>query len=117
EDVRRLTTSLADEIERWIDEADEGQSRLLPEPVAGISSIPYGMSEREFEVLRYVWRGLGDKQIAEAMGVSRFTVHKHVRSILQKMKVASRTQASLRAEQEGLFRVAARDAARFRQTP
>ena len=116
EDVIRLTNSMADAIERWTAEADDGQSRLHQESEAGPSRFPYGMSARELEVLLYVWRGMGDKQIAQALDVSRFTVHKHVRSILQKMKVDTRTQASVRAEQEGLFRFAGTAAARFRET-
>jgi len=105
EDVSRLTSSMADEIERWIDEADEEGAGLQPTSASESSALPYGMTARELEVLLHVWRGLGDKQIAEALTVSRFTVHKHVRSILQKMNVETRTQASLRAEQEGLFRL------------
>ena len=103
EDVRRLAVSIAEEIERSLTrplghatECEEADRDLA-------SDIPYGMSGRELEVLRHVWRGLGDKQIALAIGISRFTVHKHVRAILQKMDVESRTQAGLRAEREKLF--------------
>jgi DNA-binding CsgD family transcriptional regulator len=115
EDVSRLTNSMADAIEHWTAEADDEQARFLRESEAGPLRFPYDMSARELEVLLYVWRGMGDKQIAQALGVTRFTVHKHVRSILQKMKVDTRTQASVRAEQEGLFRLGGTAAAQFRE--
>jgi len=116
EDVVRLTNSMADAIKQWTAEADDGQARLHQESEVP-SRFTYDMSARELEVLLYVWQGMGDKQIAQALGVTRFTVHKHVRSILQKMKVGTRTEASVRAEQEGLFRYADRAAARSRETP
>jgi DNA-binding NarL/FixJ family response regulator len=104
EEVRRLTNSLAEEIGRSIDYPAQGA--VNPQQLSQVEArnLPYGMSGREIEVLLHMWQGLGDKQIAQEVGISRFTVHKHVRSILQKMNVEGRTQAGIRAEREGLFR-------------
>ena len=62
----------------------------------------YGLTAREVSVLLYLVRGAADKQIAEALGLSAFTVNKHVASILSKMHVSSRTAAGVKAVREGI---------------
>jgi PAS domain S-box-containing protein len=64
---------------------------------------PYQLTFREFTVLHLVARGEADKEIADHLGVSTFTVNKHVANILGKMKATSRTEASVRAHREGLI--------------
>ncbi len=63
----------------------------------------YGLTFRELTVLHHVSRGLADKEIAEALGISAYTVNKHVASILSKMHVSSRTAAGVQAVREGLL--------------
>jgi DNA-binding NarL/FixJ family response regulator len=65
---------------------------------------PRPLSAREIEVLRLVSNGLPDKQIAKVLGISTFTVNKHVGAILTKMDASSRTEASVRAIMEGYVR-------------
>ena len=60
-------------------------------------SLPYGLSPRELAVLREITRGLSDAEIAESLGITSFTVNKHVGAILAKMNVRSRTGAAVRA--------------------
>src|SRR4029079_9318265 len=55
---------------------------------------PYRLSSREMEVMTHVWRGLSDKQIAHVMGISRFTVAKHVGTAVRKMNGATPTAPS-----------------------
>ena len=62
------------------------------------------LSAREIEVLNLVSIGLPDKQIAKLLGISTFTVNKHVGAILTKMEASSRTEASVRAIREGYVR-------------
>jgi DNA-binding NarL/FixJ family response regulator len=62
------------------------------------------LSAREIEVLNLVSNGLPDKQIAKLLGISTFTVNKHVGAILTKMDASSRTEASVRAIREGYVR-------------
>jgi DNA-binding NarL/FixJ family response regulator len=50
-------------------------------------------------------RGAADKEIANELGITLSTVNKHVSNILGKMNAASRTEASVRALQEGLTSV------------
>jgi PAS domain S-box-containing protein len=64
---------------------------------------PYGLTFREFTVLHHVARGAADKEIAEELGISAYTVNKHVASILSKMGVPSRTAAGVRAVRDGVI--------------
>ncbi|HET7037232.1 MAG TPA: AAA family ATPase [Thermomicrobiaceae bacterium] len=54
---------------------------------------PFGLSERELEVLRRVAQGLTDAQIAGELFISRRTVTSHLTSILNKLGVSSRAAA------------------------
>lgn len=60
------------------------------------------LTEREVEVLRMVARGKSNRQIAEELFISPGTVRTHLSSILGKLHLASRTQATLYALKEGL---------------
>lgn len=63
---------------------------------------PYGISQREREVLKLLTQGMTDKDIAEALFISRHTVMKHTSSIRTKLQVDSRTAAAAKALREGL---------------
>lgn len=62
----------------------------------------YHLTSRELTVLEFVTNGAADKEIATQLGVSVFTVNKHVSNILRKMGASSRTEASTRTLREGL---------------
>jgi DNA-binding NarL/FixJ family response regulator len=51
------------------------------------------LTERESEVLALLAKGLANKQIAVALGISEHTVKFHVSSIYQKLNVTNRTEA------------------------
>jgi LuxR family transcriptional regulator, maltose regulon positive regulatory protein len=61
------------------------------------------LSERELEVLRLLAGGLSDRQIAENLFISLSTAKTHVRHILDKLDVRSRTQAIARARESDLI--------------
>jgi DNA-binding NarL/FixJ family response regulator len=63
------------------------------------------LSEREMEVLGCMARGLSNKEIATALGISHQTVKNHVTSILHKLGVEDRTQAVLYALRYGWVRL------------
>jgi len=63
---------------------------------------PDPLTEREVDVLKLIARGLSNQEIAETLVVSVATVYTHVSKILDKLHLASRTQAALYALREGL---------------
>jgi len=52
------------------------------------------LTTREREVLALIARGASDREIASELTVSLYTVKAHVRSLLQKLQVASRQEAA-----------------------
>jgi DNA-binding NarL/FixJ family response regulator len=55
------------------------------------------LSERELEVLRKMAVGRTNKEIAQSLQIAESTVKSHVRAILEKLDVQSRTEAAFRA--------------------
>jgi DNA-binding NarL/FixJ family response regulator len=51
------------------------------------------LTRREKEILDCLSKGQVDKQIADALGISPWTVHGHVKNIFGKLRVHSRTEA------------------------
>ncbi len=66
------------------------------------SNNTYGLTERELDVLELMVEGLSNPQIADKLVITRATAKAHVHSILQKLCVTSRTQATVTAMKEGL---------------
>jgi two-component system NarL family response regulator len=59
------------------------------------------LTSRELEVLRCFTRGNTYDEIADLMGISRHTVHSHIRKIYSKLHVNSRKQALRQALSRG----------------
>ena len=60
------------------------------------------LTPREVEVLQLIAAGASNKEIAEQLVISKWTVKSHVTKILGKLGVSSRTQAAARAPELGL---------------
>ena len=58
-----------------------------------------GISEREYEVLVEIAKGLSNKEIGEKLFVSESTVKTHVSNLLVKLDAKRRTQALQRAKE------------------
>ena len=67
------------------------------------SSETEALSARESEILEWVSRGLSNREIAEQLTISRYTVECHIKRIYRKLAVSSRTRAVNEARQRGLL--------------
>ena len=80
-------------------------ARLLARvsPASPPASLPNSehVTERELAVLKLAAGGLGNKEIASALGLSLPTVKAHFVNIFNKMSVGSRTEAVLHALRKG----------------
>lgn len=77
--------------------ATELIDRVRLDQEADSTGLPEPLTDRELEVLKQIGRGLGNREIAAELVLSEKTVKTHVANILQKLQVASRTQAALYA--------------------
>lgn len=77
--------------------------RRLSHLATGDSDELLDLSVREREVLGLVAQGLADKEIAERLTISLYTVKSHLRNILSKLQVDSRRDAARLAKGRGLL--------------
>jgi DNA-binding NarL/FixJ family response regulator len=61
------------------------------------------LSPRELEILELLSKGLTNKEIGRAFGISRYTVRNHINSINQKLEVCDRTEAASVAIRQGII--------------
>ncbi len=106
-----LKDTSSDELCRAIHAAAGGQvqlsrqvaRRMLAEREEGVAL--QALTEREQEVLCQVARGRSNKEIAGDLGIAEKTVKAHVGNLLNKLGLASRTQAALAAVRSGLVKL------------
>src|SRR5215475_9813329 len=60
------------------------------------------LTPREHQVLQLVAKGLTNKEIGRALGISDNTARNHVNSIIEKLEVSDRTEAATIAIRQGL---------------
>ena len=98
----------ADELAEAVRAAHAGRSTLAPEAadalVRSVSSPPppAGLTARERQVLKLMADGLTNADIAERLVIGVATVKTHVSSIIAKLGVSTRTEASSLAIRRGL---------------
>ncbi|HXX79822.1 MAG TPA: response regulator transcription factor [Ktedonobacteraceae bacterium] len=104
-----LKDTQALELRKAIKAAAAGQVQLSPQASTYLlHSIrahekPETLTDREMEVLRLLGRGKSNKEIAQDLEVVEDTIKTHIRHILAKLDVQSRTQAVLTAVRLGLI--------------
>ncbi len=81
----RVATLMLDEVKRTGELADRNAVQ---------SQIDHDLTPREQEVLALAAQGAADREIAEKLVVSLYTVKAHMRSILNKLQVKSRHEAA-----------------------
>jgi NarL family two-component system response regulator LiaR len=88
---------------RLLSELSPGRGRSpsprVPSPQRQVADL---LTDRETEVLLLVAEGATNRQIAEQLAISEATVRSHMRKILSKLNLTSRTQAALFALRQGL---------------
>ena len=97
----------ADEILNAI-RAVHGGNQAFPRRIAErLSSdrMTAGLSHREREVLELVAKGLTNKEVANTLQISQFTVRNHLNHITEKLEVSDRTEAIFMAIQTGIITV------------
>ena len=103
-----LKDTEADEFLQAIRAAAAGQVQFSPKVAAKLvkeyKQVHTGdsLSQRESDVLRLLSLGQSNKQIAESLKLSEATVKAHIRSILSKLGVSSRVQATVHAIRSGM---------------
>ena len=80
-------------------------SQWAPSPAPATPGNP-PLTAREHEVLKWLTGGKTDRDIADILGISRRTVHKHLQRIYEKLGVETRTAAVVRAMGLASHRVA-----------
>jgi DNA-binding NarL/FixJ family response regulator len=66
------------------------------------SQLEAGLTRREVQVAQLVVDGLGNRQIADRLGVSPRTVHAHLSNAMDKTGTQTRTQLAVFALRSGL---------------
>jgi DNA-binding NarL/FixJ family response regulator len=69
---------------------------------AAVSEIFPELTDREREILQLIARGQSNAAIADQLSISLKTVRNHVSNIYNKLQVADRAQAAIRAREAGL---------------
>ena len=100
--------SAPEEIETAVREVLKGRFYLSPvvtQTFMGLAKRPRrsiageALTPREMDIVRLVGRGLGNKEIALALGVSVTTVRTHLNRVYEKMGAVSRVELALYAAQ------------------
>lgn len=103
-----LKDTQEEDLLRMIKAAAAGQVQISPEAATRLVKDVRApeprepLTERESEVLRLVAQGKANKEIARLLDIGENTVKTHVRRILLKLNMQSRTQAAIFALQSGM---------------
>ncbi len=79
-------------------------ARVLDEFATPPPPVVNALTEREVEIIRLIAQGRGNKEIASLLALSENTVKTHVRHILDKLQLRSRSEAAAYAVQTGLVK-------------
>ena len=92
------------EIVTAIQAVHRGQHYIPPRIAARLAErmVRSTLTQRELEILEMVVRGLTNRQIGNALGISENTARNHINSIIRKLDVSGRTEAATAAIQQGL---------------
>ena len=80
----------------------DGIEAMLPKVRRSSEEHPFGLTDREVEVLRLVARGRTDAEAAEELFISPRTVSQHLRNVYNKLGVNNRAEATRVAVEAGM---------------
>jgi RNA polymerase sigma factor (sigma-70 family) len=85
---RRMAARILEEFQKW--------DKRMQSDIA--------LTQRETEILELVTARLSNKEIAERLNISEYTVKNHIKSILRKLHLRSRHEAAAFGLARGLIR-------------
>ena len=102
-----LKDTLSDCLIGAIRDVYEGRPALAPDVEARLAERATNtqLTPREVQVVQLISRGMRNKEIAAALGISFETAQVHVKNILSKLKVQDRTAAISVAVRRGIFQL------------
>ncbi len=100
-----LKNSTGDKLVPALRAVAAGQNWIPKEVASRLASrkLLEELTSREVQVLNELAKGLANKEIADALNISKHTVKDHLKSILGKLRVADRTEAVTTALQRGII--------------
>ena len=78
-------------LSRWVRQYFKKQVDFLATEPGG-DALPH-LTPREHQVMTHLCRGALDKEIAEMLQISAWTVHNHLKNIYEKLRVQNRAEA------------------------
>lgn len=111
EELRRINHTLEERVAELVAAREEAEAEVLREARSngrregkgGDASVREQLTPREFDVLRRLAAGKTNRQIAEELHLSPWTVKGHMERIIAKLEVCDRTQAAVKAVGLGLI--------------
>jgi two-component system NarL family response regulator len=102
-----LKDTLSDDLIRVVREVHAGEKPIGPDVQARLAERAAGptLTPREIQVIELISRGMRNKEIAAALGISFETAQVHVKNILAKLKVQDRTAAVSVAVRRGIIQL------------
>jgi two-component system nitrate/nitrite response regulator NarP len=80
----------------WIDPELQARTEALTESFGGEG---VALAPRERELIRYVRRGLRNREIAAELGVTEGTVKVYLHAVFEKLGIKNRTELAIRADE------------------
>lgn len=103
-----LKSAPLDDLMACIHTVLSGKKYLMPELALKLAGRIHGnqLTPRERDILGHLATGMSNKVIARAAGIGVGTVKFHVKSIMSKLNVCTRTEAAMVAARRGLVHLA-----------